>query len=322
MSSYPWLDKIYKIIIQDYYKFNNCRSIIIKSAKNIGENQLIFSICKKILCLNSYKFNFCNICKSCLLIKNKNHPDLHILKKKKSSIGIDRTLKYIQKIIFTPKCSNFKILWVPEMNFLTESAISVFLKILENPPKNTWFFFNQNYSDFIKLTFKSRCFTYYIYPPNTKNSIDWFKKKKLNKKYNKEFLLSLKISENSPIQAKKFLNSSNFYKRKKFFKKIYLSIQKNNFITLISEFKKNKKKKIFWLCLIILDSIKSKLNKKIKLINFDQLSLIKLLKKKYSKKKLFLFIKYLNKTQFYIKNIKGIDKTFTILTILSILEKL
>ncbi|CAL4321818.1 DNA polymerase III subunit delta' [Buchnera aphidicola (Periphyllus testudinaceus)] len=321
MKIYPWLKNIYKIIINQYLKKKLHHAIIIRSNIKIGSKKLIYLLCKKILCKNSYTLYSCNNCKNCQLISSKNYPDLHIIipESNKKNIGVDIILKCIKKIQNTSKFGKKTIVWIKKINLLTESSINSLLRILEDPPLNTIFFLDYYNSFELKKTLKSRCIIYNIYPPSEKNGIFWLKKKLKNN--NKNFYTAIRLSENSPILAKKILESNLWNERKIFFKKIKKSIKKKNFLRLIKFFKINKSKKIYWICSLILDTIKYCYNKNSKLTNLDQKKLIKIFKKKNTLKNLYLMINIWNKCFFYIKNIQNINKNFIFLEPLIKMEK-
>ncbi|MCW5197780.1 DNA polymerase III subunit delta' C-terminal domain-containing protein [Buchnera aphidicola] len=315
MKKYPWLYKIYKKIINQYFNKTNHHTILIQSQINIGSSKLILEICKTILCQMPNNLNSCNICHNCELINKKNYVDLYIIKveKKKKFIGINSILNCLNKINNTPQLGSVTIIWIPKVHLLTESSINSFLKVLEEPPVNTLFFLENRNNFLLKDTLKSRCITYNIYAPEKKNSILWLKKN-VSKKYTLEdLLIALNISENSPILAKKILKNKIWNTRKKLFDKIYELIKVKNILLLYKDLKKYVLKKIYWICSLILDAIKYFYNKNIKLINTDQNKLIKIINKKNSKKNLFKIIKIWMKCFFYIKNIPKVNINFILL---------
>ncbi|WP_343187617.1 DNA polymerase III subunit delta' C-terminal domain-containing protein [Buchnera aphidicola (Periphyllus koelreuteriae)] len=322
MKIYPWLKKTYKIIINQFIKKKLHHAIMIRSTIKIGSSQLIYLLCKKIVCIESNNLFSCNTCHNCTLINSKNYPDLYILipEINKKTIGIEVIKKCIEKIQNTSTLEKNTIIWIPKIHLLTESAINSLLKILEDPPKKTIFILDYYNSFKLKKTFKSRCIIYDIFPPSEKIGISWLKKKIKKKK--KNLFISLRLSENSPILAKKILKNSNWKERKKFFKQIKKSIKEKNLFKLIKFFKKNLLKKIYWIYTLILDSIKYHYYKNSKLINLDQKKLIKILNKKNDLKNLYLIIDIWKKCFFYSKNIPNVNKEFILLEPLIKWEKI
>jgi DNA polymerase-3 subunit delta' len=324
MKKYPWLYKIYKKIISQYLNKNNHHTILIKSQINLGSSKLILNICKKILCQKSNNLFSCNICHNCQLIKKKNYLDLYIIKKEKQKkfIGINTILNCIDKINHTSQLGSMKIVWIPKIHLLTESAINSLLKVLEEPPLNTLFFLENKNNFKLKETLKSRCIIYNIFPPKNKDSVLWLKKN-IKKKYKlEELLIALNISENSPILAKKIFINKIWKERKKLFKKIYKAIKYKNLFLLYKNLKIHLLKKIYWICLLILDVIKYSYNKNIKLINIDQKKLIYIINKKNSRKNLFIIIHIWIKCFFNIKNIPQVNEHFILLEPLIQWEKM
>jgi DNA polymerase-3 subunit delta' len=323
MIIHSWLKKKYKKIIFQYLNNKLHHSIIISSQIKLGSHELIFLLCKRILCVKSKNFFSCNKCHNCLLIEAKNYPDLHVIRseKNKKMIGIDCFLNSINKAYCTSKLGKKTIIWIPKIHLLTESSINSFLKILEEPPLDTLFFLDYKNSFTLKKTLRSRCIIYNIYPPTEKEGIIWLKKT-VNNFSTQDLLIALKLSENSPILAKKILNSPLWIERKKFFQELRISIKQKNLFYLLNNFKKNAIKKIFWVYSLIIDVIKFCFNKNLVLINTDQNKLIKIIKEKNKIQDLYIIINSWKKCFFCMKNISQVNQEFILLEPLIIWEKI
>lgn len=289
MNLYPWLKNDYEKIIYPHYINKNHHAIIIESQTGLGSVCLLKNIGLWILCKNKTMYS-CGICQSCRLMHTNNHPDWHDLKllqhfskdlSKKISIN---TIRYISNIIFkSAHQGENKIIYISNINDLTESAINALLKIVEEPPKNTYFLFINYIPHKFISTLKSRCIIYNISTPKIQKSIQWLKKKypNLNKT---EYITALKTNHEAPLLAEKYITSSCPQERKLFFKYFLHSIQKKNLLHIIDIIikTKNLEKKIFWICSIILDAIKWKYNINQTIINIDQINIIKILSLKFS----------------------------------------
>ncbi|USS94358.1 DNA polymerase III subunit delta' C-terminal domain-containing protein [Buchnera aphidicola] len=323
MKLYPWLKKKYKKIILQYLNKKLHHAIIIRSNIYIGSNKLIFFLCKKILCTNSKNLFSCNECQHCKLVESNNYPDLHIINTEnhKKTIGIDYFLSFINQVYNTSKLGKKTIVWISKTHCLTEATVNSFLKILEEPPLNTLFFLEYNSFFKLKKTLRSRCIIYDIHPPSQKQGIIWLKKKS-NTFSTKNLLISLKLSENSPLLAKKILYSSLWIERKFFFKKVKKSIKKKNLLNLLNYFPNHTKKKVFWIYSLVLDTIKFYYDKDLKLINSDQKKLIKIIQKKNKIKDLYIIINSWKKCFFCLNNIAKVNKKFILLEPLILWENI
>ncbi|WP_343189308.1 DNA polymerase III subunit delta' C-terminal domain-containing protein [Buchnera aphidicola] len=304
---YPWLKKYFKKIKKKYINNKLHHAILFQTQKGLGINNLIKKIIQLIFC-NNIKNNICKICNGCKY-NIYNHPDLiHFKKKnKKKKINIDDIRMIKERIYTTPHQNGNKIIWLNNSKKITENANNALLKILEEPPKNTYFIIKNNHFNILKNTLKSRFLIFYIKNPSEKNSLKWFLKKKNNHLY-KKYLICLRTNYGSPLSAKKFLNNNLWNLRKYFFKNINICIKKKNFLNLI--YFLNEKyifHQINWLINIFLDCIKYKFKIYNNIINIDKKKIIIEINKKYNINIINKFISIFMKLKKYLYFTPGIN---------------
>lgn len=101
----------------------------------------------------------CGYCQSCQLMAGNEHPDLVTISPEKigSAIKIDQ-IRALQPIIFTtPQLSNKRIVRIYPAEKMNHSATNSLLKILEEPPPNTWFILIAQQISTLPATIISRC---------------------------------------------------------------------------------------------------------------------------------------------------------------------
>jgi DNA polymerase-3 subunit delta' len=153
--------------------------------------------CKKILCQDSSKNNFCSNCKSCSSFEKFSHPDISFVYPSLSDFDISvkelifffkkkenlskrswysfLTEKYKNENFIIKKNHIFdKIDWIYSSTFISEkkilffflpeamsySVINSLLKIMEEPPSNFSFIFYSEDRSYFPETFLSRCFNF------------------------------------------------------------------------------------------------------------------------------------------------------------------
>ncbi|MDE5286031.1 MAG: DNA polymerase III subunit delta', partial [Buchnera aphidicola] len=79
------------------------------------------------------------------------------------------------KIFKRSKQGGAKIIFLSNINKLTESANNALLKTLEEPPENTWFFLINYNNTKLYQTLISRCIIYNLPIPPEENTISWLK---------------------------------------------------------------------------------------------------------------------------------------------------
>ncbi|CAL4321712.1 DNA polymerase III subunit delta' C-terminal domain-containing protein [Buchnera aphidicola] len=314
MIQYPWLIKIYQKIITNYQNNNLHHAIILESHSINNISKLIWTIIKWIFCNSPIGMKNCYKCKNCILTNTKKHPDLYILfpKKKKQYISTENIRNILQKIQNTPQQNKIKIIWIPDYSTLTIFGINILLKVIEEPPKNTFFFLGNKKTNTIHATFKSRLLRYQTPIPNEKDGLAWLKKYTQAKKI--ECLIALRCNHHNPELAKKFLYKNIWSLRNHLYYNISKIIEKKNFLVLLPILNNNKIcTKIYWIIILLLDSLKFKNNFFSLLVNIDYIPLIQKISKQYSHKNLYILLKTWQKCRYQLINIKNINQEILLL---------
>lgn len=313
MKHYPWLINPYKIIIQKHQAKKTHHAFLIKTIKGLEVFTLIWNISKWLLCNKVNGIKCCEKCHSCQLMTSGNHPDWHqYIKNKNEIVTIDNVREINEKIFKYPQQGKNKIIFLSNIQKLTESAKNALLKTLEEPPKKTWFFLIDYNNIIINSTLHSRCLIYRLFPPQEKNSLIWLKNQNL---FNKTFnVISLRINQGSPISAKEFINNGLWEERKNVFICFSKSIKNQNLLKMLPILSiNNTLLKIDWICLLLFDAIQVYFNEKRKLTNFDQSELIQFFTQNYNYFTLNQSIQSWNKCRYRLLNIPSINNELLLL---------
>ncbi|WP_343182379.1 DNA polymerase III subunit delta' C-terminal domain-containing protein [Buchnera aphidicola] len=314
IKTFSYLNKIYKKIIINYQKKKLHHAIIVESYYLYDIYWLIYCISKWILCHNKLNIYACETCTSCILIKKKNHPDFYIFHPNKLDkiCDIEKLRKIIISIQNTPQQNQNKILWIPNYHTLTLFSINTLLKILEEPPKNTFFFIGNIIGNTLHPTFRSRLLLHRIPIVTEKFILNWIKKKKI---YNqKKFFIEFRINNHDFHATIQSIKKKMWVKRKFLYQTIHSLINQKNFLKLLPIL--NNKECIIqlnWIILLFLDSLKKKSNIFYTIINIDYIDLIHKINQTYS---YFYISKILDiwiKCRYQIFTIKNINQELLIL---------
>ncbi len=111
-----------------------------------------FLMCKSSACFT------CNTCKKILL---KSHPDLFFLPKGESFLVEDAKF-IIDNLMLVPMEAEVKVFAIKDFSGATVASQNKLLKILEEPPKNTYFILMVDNPNAVLPTVKSRCKKIYL----------------------------------------------------------------------------------------------------------------------------------------------------------------
>ena len=175
--TYPWIKKAWKQLEQAYKVGRFSQSLIISGPQNIGLEKLQIYLSRGIICQID-GLRPCNNCNACHLSESLSHPDLSLLGgyNEESPISIDNIRTSLEFLNSKSVISNNKVLQINLNYGYSYSAISAILKILEEPPSNSYLIIRINNSSELPKTIIGRCQVLKINQPDCKTVADWHDK--------------------------------------------------------------------------------------------------------------------------------------------------
>lgn len=134
----------------------NCNSFLFESSDELFLENFSYCYAQRIFCLNS-SFKPCKTCIQCQKVSLLKHSDLRIYPKNNKTILVDDVKDLIENVNLTPIESDVKIFIFNKFSSSTLQAQNKLLKILEEPPKNTYIFLNVTNINKVLPTVISRC---------------------------------------------------------------------------------------------------------------------------------------------------------------------
>lgn len=277
MQWYPWLDGIYHQILSAYRNNKGHHALFFCNKWDNGADILIHSIICWLICSCPDKIRHCGSCHNCRLMQVGNHPNyykIHSTRENKS-IGIDAVRICIDWIYNYILKSKVKIIFIKYVEHLTDQAIHAFLKVLEEPPKNTYFFLLSQRDNRLPLTLLSRCIRWSITSPIEKIGLKWLLKQE---KFDNIMLVicALRLCNGAPIEARNMLKSNVWEERMMLCRNLYNAVTHGDFLKILSSLNICCRLiSLRWLITLILDAVKwQKKSEEKFLINLDQIELI------------------------------------------------
>lgn len=125
----------------------------------------------------------CGQCHSCLMVENLSHPDFFIYPKESGGkIVVSDCLEIIDKASFRPIESQNKVFVLDNMANMNEASQNKLLKVLEEPPQNTYFLMTASKLDSVLKTVQSRATEIYIQDFDEKEIYEFLKDEIADKK--------------------------------------------------------------------------------------------------------------------------------------------
>ena len=224
--------------------------------EGLGKQLLLSNLSQGILCEDTSIFP-CGECQNCKLFLSQHHPDFHRLsiEEGKKNISIAQVIDLREKIYESSFLGKSKIILIPNIESMSRDASDSILKILEEPPKNTFFIMSSNFIHLIPSTIRSRSVEIEIQNPSIEECREW-----LSESYSENIDLAIELAENRPFIARDLLELNLLELRSTFIKDISGIIKSGKDIVNISE-NWNKEQetlplKIEWMSSILVDAIK------------------------------------------------------------------
>lgn len=287
MLPYPWLNTIFNKILHSYIIKRGHHALLFCSPWDQGEDVLINFIVRWLICSDPDGTKYCDICQNCYLMKLQQHPDYYQLDLADNvkSIGVDNIRICIDAIHYSTRYSKAKVIFIKYIEYLTDQAVYVLLKTLEDPPENTYFFLKTKKYMKMPITLLSRCVKWFIPAPSESIGLKWLINKfKITNSLSVQ--TALRLCNRSPIEASSILQSQRWQKRLELYTIINCVITKNgDFLEFLPYFEnyQNDNKFLYWFITLLIDALKKQQNvNKQYLMNIDQLKLLTTISKHWN----------------------------------------
>ena len=205
----PWLDPIFKQLIETYQMGRFAHGLLFTGSVGIGKFKLAGNIAKYLLCSNKQVFTnklayqgACNTCHSCALFNAGNHLDLHLIENEGSkSIGVEQVRSLIATLNERPHLGDNKVVIIHNANQLTMAAANALLKTLEEPQGNSYLILLTHAQHQLMPTMLSRVQHTHLHTPGDADLIAWLS--------DLGFTVAdkglLRLFENSPLMLLEYL---------------------------------------------------------------------------------------------------------------------
>ena len=255
VKTLPWFDQY--LVHLDLELLHH--AFLIGGKEGVGKKQFSLQLSQLILCKEKNEYMPCNTCQPCKLFNSSNHPDFYTIKieegKKKISIN---QVKELQTNFYESSFLNGnKIFLIENAEFLSKDASDSLLKVLEEPPQNTYFIITSHRAKQLSATIQSRCSEVFINNPSKQEIENWLKQENIN---DENLKLALDLASGRPLKIKELLDDNILDSRNNFITEMSQLIKKGkNIISLSEEWPKDQRVLFFkleWMSNLMMDAIR------------------------------------------------------------------
>jgi DNA polymerase-3 subunit delta' len=188
MSSpiYPWQTDSWNLLHENRARLHH--AILVSGEQGVGKTSFAQHFAQSLLCLNPNEDGFaCLKCQSCHWYQSFSHPDFMSLSpnddKKdeeevskssntKKLITVDQ-VRALADFLSLSSHQKFKVVLIYPADGMNPAATNALLKMLEEPPENTFFILVANSSKQLLPTVRSRCQEIHIPKPDSNTAQSW-----------------------------------------------------------------------------------------------------------------------------------------------------
>jgi DNA polymerase III subunit delta' len=164
------IEVIEKALISDKLS----HSLLFTGVSGLGKKAIVKHLFSSLNCLEK---NSCGKCSSCLMLERNEHPDFLLIQALEGEIKIKQAREVLKKSSLRPYSALFKFIVIDNAHLMNQEAANALLKILEEPPQDTFFFLITEHPELIIDTIKSRTQRIKFFPLTEQEIVSFLEKK-------------------------------------------------------------------------------------------------------------------------------------------------
>jgi DNA polymerase-3 subunit delta' len=208
--NYPWLLEARKQLAERKASGRLAHACLISGPRGLGKVEFALQVAADLLCMASGPAA-CGTCRSCELLVGGAHPDFSLTtfelnpttEKMRTVLVVDQIRDIIATLQLTRSLSPRKVAVIHPAEAMNESAGNALLKMLEEPPAETFLLLVSHDSSRLPSTIRSRCQAVLVRLPEAQAARDWLTSEH---GYDVQLAaLALAASAGSPLHAQRML---------------------------------------------------------------------------------------------------------------------
>lgn len=275
MKWYPWLNDDYRRLIGECRAGRGHHALLLHSLAGNGQEVLVYALSRWLMCQQRQGDKSCGACHSCRLMLAGTHPDWQKLtvEKGKSSLGIERIRQVIEQLYSHAQQDGAKVVWLPQVEQLTEAASHALLKTLEEPPEGTYFLLECCEPWRLLPTLRSRCLYWHLRPPTSDLSVTWLNQQQPGDRQQQQ--TALRLNGGAALAALQLLQPEQWQQRQTLCHTLGSALTSGDMLSLLACLNHDDVAvRLHWLCSLLLDAAKWQQGARAQLVNLDQQVLI------------------------------------------------
>ncbi len=197
---YPWHDSIMQKVAEQLREERLPHALLLAGAAGLGKQQFAERVAELVLCEQNVADVPCGACKSCSLLAAATHPDLQLVTLEDSrQLRIEQIRRLIGWAMQTSARGGNRIAIIYPADTMNLASANALLKLLEEPPANTYLLLVTDQLAKLLPTIRSRCQVVNFKIPDTSVAMAWLGQEGLSPE---EARLRIHLSSGAPLVAR------------------------------------------------------------------------------------------------------------------------
>jgi len=213
LELYPWHTSQWQLLDSAITQNKLHHALLLTGPDGIGLGHFANLLAARLLCHHAGAQFMCDNCKSCILFKAGNHPDLMHLEPEEAGkqIKVELIRELIAYMQQTNQYGRKKIAVIDPAEAMNRSSANSLLKTLEEPPPDTLIILISHQPGLLPVTIRSRC-QRLIFPPSySATTLSWLLQNATGN--NIDMAEILEIAQGAPLKALQLLEQDPVGKR-------------------------------------------------------------------------------------------------------------
>lgn len=317
MRWYPWLRPAFERLLSQYQSGRGHHALLLHARAGMGGEALCYALSRYLLCQNPESSKSCGQCRSCQLMQAGTHPDYLALipEKGRSAPGVDAVRSLSDKLASCAHMGGARVIWVPDVNLLTEAAANALLKTLEEPPVDCWFFLLSQEPGQLLPTLRSRCLYWHLKEPEAGFAEGWLARETQAPAL--AIRSALRLSSGAPAAALALLEEKRWHQREMFCQAISHALDHRDLLSLRQQLNDDRVIELLdWLSAILLDAVKWQQGAVGALVNPDKISLVEKLALHQSTLRLHMTLGLIFTCRQQLTSVSGLNRELLLIDLL------
>jgi DNA polymerase III subunit delta' len=231
----PWFASSVDKVSELMQKQRLHHALLCNTSGKYGADNLAHHLSALLLCLDVKNYRACGECKTCLLFKSDTHPDHILIEDDGAIIKVDQIRGIIDRVAQRSQLGGNTVLVLEKAERMNLNSANALLKMLEEPPENTYFILTTESLSQLLPTIRSRCLSLSINKNDNQEISAWLAEQKIG-------IDVFSMARQQPILAKQ-LNTAVWQDVKT---KLYAALATSSVVEFSEAMKNESLDKVIW----------------------------------------------------------------------------